>query len=158
MTEAEKEVLQVVLGFAEEKTLWENAMQYKEIEHNPEKMETKPYDYFKTFDLKQYDGLTQNEISERYEMFFKKYTTPKKRVYSCSPASFGFPARYQGLTAEHITAIDFANEKRCEVTCKIPTGFRQTVKFIVLKKKDGWLLDSVKTYCKSDDKWSNSLL
>ena len=41
---------------------------------------------------------------------------------------------------------------------KIPTGFKQTLKFIVLKKQARWLLDSVKSYSKSDDECSNSIL
>ncbi len=155
----EKEVLQVVLAFTSEKTLWENAMQYKKLENTPEKLETKPYEYFKTFDPKQYKGLAQTEIREQYEVFFNKYTTPKKRVFAGgSTSSFSFPARYQGITAKQITAVDFASDNRCEVTCQIPTGFKQTVKFIVLKKKDVWLIDSVKAYSKSDDKWRNSIL
>lgn len=133
-------------------------MYYTELENHPEKMEKKPFDFFKTFDPKEYSGLSKDDIRERYEALFQKYTTPKKRVYSGKGHSFSFPATYQGLTSEHVTAIDFINDKRCEVTCQIPTGFKRTIKFIVLKKKDGWLLDSVKSYSKSDDKWNNSLL
>lgn len=158
MTEIEKEVLQVVLNFTDEKTLWENAMQNKKLEATPEKLNTKPYDYFNGFELKQYEGLTQDEIRGKYEELFVKFTTPKKRVYSGKGTSFRFPAHYQGLTAEHISRIEFISDKRCEVTCQIPTGFKQTLKFIVLKKKDGWLLDSVKSYDELEDKWSNSLL
>jgi hypothetical protein len=46
MTELEKEALDIVLNYAGEKTLWENAMEHKDLENTPEKMETKPYDYF----------------------------------------------------------------------------------------------------------------
>jgi len=158
MTELEKEVVDVVLAYTQAKTLWENAMMLKKLEATPEKMEQKPYDYFKDFNMKQYAGLSQDEIRAQYEVFFGQYTTPKKRVYAGQGTSFGFPGRYQGLSFEHISAVDFVNEKRCEVTCKIPTGFKRTLKFIVLKKQNGWLLDSVKSYSKSDDKWSNSIL
>jgi len=159
MTELEKEVIEVVLAYTEAKTVWENAMMFKKLESTPEKMEQKPYDYFKGFDMKQYTGLTREEISAKYESFFSQYTTPKKRVYGGGPsASFGFPGKYQGLSVDDILEIGFVNEKRCEVICKIPSGFKQTLKFIVLKKQSGWLLDSVKSYSKSDDKWSNSIL
>ena len=159
MTELEKEVIEVVLAYTEAKTLWENAMMLKKLESTPEKMEQKPYDYFKGFDMKQYTGLTKEEIRAKYESFFSQYATPKKRVYGGgASASFGFPAAYQGLSADDISAVDFVNEKRCEVTCKIPTGFKQTLKFVVMKKQNIWLLDSVKSYSKSDDKWSNSIL
>ena len=157
MTELEQEVLSVVLAYASEKTLWENAMMYKNMEDTPEKMETKPYDYFKGFDMKQYTGLSKDEIRAQYDTFFDRYTTPKKRVYG-GGTSFRFPAKYQELSESDISEIAFVNDKRCEITCKIPTGFKQTLKFVVLKKANGWLLDSVKSYSKSDDKWSNSIL
>ena len=158
MTELEKEVVDVVLSYAAEKTLWENAMKYKSLENTPEKMESKPYDYFKNFDMEKYAGLSKEEIRAKYETFFSRYTTPEKRVYAGQGTSFGFPGQYQGLSVEHISEIVFISDKRCEITCKIPTGFKQTLKFIVLQKQNRWLLDSVKAYSRSDDKWSNSIL
>jgi|GEM_PF-2909127 len=157
MTDSEKEVLDIMLAYTTEKTLWENAMEYKGMTDMPEKMEKKPYDYFKDFDMKQYAGLTKDEIRAQYDIFFNRYTTPKKRAYGGS-THFRFPATYQGLSESDVSEIAFVNDKRCEITCKIPTGFKQTIKFIVLKKKDGWLLDSVKSYSRYEDKWSNSIL
>ena len=154
----ENEVIDLVLEFASEKTLWENAMMYRNLEKTPEKMDNKPYDYFKGLDLKQYVNLTQDEIRERYETVFNTYTTPKKRVYSGKGTCFDFPATYQGLTHEDIVEVIMVSDSRVEVICKILTGFKRTIKFIAMKKQGKWLLDSVKSYSKCDDKWSSSLL
>ena len=154
----ENEVIDLVLEFASEKTLWENAMMYRNLEKTPEKMDNKPYDYFKGLDLKQYVNLTQDEIRERYETVFNTYTTPKKREYSGKGTCFGFPATYQGLAHEDIVEVITVSASRVEVICKIPTGFKRTIKFIAMKKQGKWLLDSVKSYSKCDDKWSNGLL
>ncbi|GHU78991.1 hypothetical protein FACS1894191_0800 [Clostridia bacterium] len=156
MAESENEVINLVLAYTEQRTLWENAMFFCRFLEKPEEIEK--YTYFQAFDPKQYKGLTKDEIRARYESMFQKYTTPKKREYAGKPTSFGYPAKYQGITREDIAETVFANQNRCEVTCRVPTGFKQTVKFIALKKRDRWLLDSVKSYSHSDDKWSNSIL
>ena len=157
LREIENEVIQLVIEYAEQVTLWANAMFFCRFEEKPEELEK--YPYFQSFDPKQYKGLSKDEIRMRYETMFQEYTTPKKREYAGkSTSSFGYPAKYQGLEQENITEVVLVNKNRCEVTCKVPTGFKQTIKFVALKKQNKWLLDSVKSYSKSDDKWSNSIL
>jgi hypothetical protein len=156
MTELENEVVNLVLEYTEQKTLWENAMFFCQFEEKPE--ELGKYPYFQAFNPKQYTGLAKDTIRAQYEDMFQKYTTPKKREYAGKPTTFGYPAKYQDLTKDNIIEVVFVNKTRCEVTCQVPTGFKQTIKFIALRKQDAWLLDSVKSYSKSDDKWSNSIL
>ncbi|MDR1409297.1 MAG: RhsIA family immunity protein [Oscillospiraceae bacterium] len=127
-----------------------------DFKESPE--ELKKYPFFRSFNPRQYKGLTKDEFRAQYEDLFKKYTTPKKREYAGKPTSFGYPAKYQGLAQENITELVLMNKNRCEVTCQVPTGFKQTIKFIALRKQGVWLLDSVKSYSESDDKWSNSIL
>ena len=165
MSEIENAVVNLVLEYIEQSTLWENAMFFSKFEGNPDNVEPKPYkdmpnelEQFLAFDPKQYKGLTQDEIRAQYEDMFQKYTTPKKREYSGKPTRFGNPAKFQGVTRENIIEVTLVNSNRCEVTCQIPIGFKGIKKFIALKKQGQWLLDSVKSYSKTDDKWSNSLL
>lgn len=159
MTQQEREVVDVVLDYAAQKTLWENAMFFSdETKRTPEKLEKKPYDFFKTFDMGPYEGMEKEQIREKFGEFFDKYTTPKKRVYSGQSPGFGFPAQFQGLTKGQIQQVEFVSPSRCEVVADVPTGFKKRYKFVVLKKNDGWRIDSLKTYRKSSDKWENDLL
>jgi hypothetical protein len=160
MTNLEKEVVDVILNFAREKTLWEYAMFYKSTEKKqPEKLQdiTSKY-YEKNFDFKEYKDLSLDETRTKYFTIFNKYTTPRV-VAAARPSTYGVPPAFQGLTAEDFSEINFITKSRCEVTCKVPNGYKYIYKFIVLKKSSGWLIDRLKTkYRNPDNEWENRIL
>lgn len=100
------------------------------------------------------------EYNKRYLPMFEVYCTQKKRVYGGKKNSFGSPSQYNGIETSHEIIVDFKNERKAEVVFKTETkelGNTQYL-FVVVKKKDGWKIDSYKRWSNWKQKWVNGIL
>jgi hypothetical protein len=104
--------------------------------------------------------------SEQYEAFwdmgrealgkvFSRWCTPKERKYG-RLGSFSDPPEYQ---PEHEAILEtiLESSRRASVHTQRTTGFGHKRKYVLLKKGDRWLIDSVK-WQTHDGKWSNGIL
>ena len=93
-------------------------------------------------------------------MVFEAYCTDKKRVYGGNPRSFGCPPEYSGIESAYEIKVEFKNERKAEVIFKTETKeFGDTgYLFVVVKKKNGWKIDSYKRWSNWKKKWVNGIL
>ena len=100
------------------------------------------------------------EYNKRYRAVFEAYCTDKKRVYGGNPHSFGYPPQYSGIESAYEIKVEFKNERKAEVIFKTETkelgdtGYL----FVVVKKKNGWKIDSYKEWSNWKKKWVNGIL
>lgn len=99
------------------------------------------------------------EYNKQYLPIFRAYCTVKERVYAGKKDSFGSP-QYLGIASADEITVDFKNERKAEVIFKTKTKeFGDTrYLFVVVKKKDGWKIDSYKRWSNWKQKWVNQIL
>lgn len=84
------------------------------------------------------------------------FCTIKRRAYVDGGGAFSDPPTYNGLEAEAVAAIDLVTKSRAHVDTK-QLKFLE-YRFIVLKKRDGWRIDSLKCRMPPNTEWRNTLL
>lgn len=92
-------------------------------------------------------------LKEQHQDILLKYCTHKEREYT-QGYSFNIPPTYGDLTGEKIDAIEYASSSRVHVDTK-KLSRATTYRFVLLKKKDGWRIDSVKWLMRGV--WKNTL-
>ncbi|MDR1911540.1 MAG: RhsIA family immunity protein [Helicobacteraceae bacterium] len=99
------------------------------------------------------------EYKERYTPLIQTYATDKKRVHNYH-RSYGKPTYYDGMENPLKISVTFINKNRAEIYfARAPTRWRDfDLSFVVLRKKDVWRIDGVKTHRGCLDKWSASIL
>ena len=89
------------------------------------------------------------------EQVFSRWCTPKERKAG-RLGSFSNPPEYQP-DHEVILETDIESSRRASVHTQQGTGFKQKRKYILLKKGDRWIIDSVK-WQTHEGTWSNGIL
>jgi hypothetical protein len=87
---------------------------------------------------------------------FARWCTPKERKYG-RLGSFADPPEYQPEHEVILKAIAESPSRACVYTQQ-GTGFRHKRMYVLLKKSDRWLIDNVKRWQASMDKWANGIL
>lgn len=90
---------------------------------------------------------------------FKKYCTPKKRIYG-DPAirSYGYNGIYNyNPQTMDIESIEI-NGNKAIVTIISTEPLRELYQFVLKKTVNGWLIDSKKMYSTWEQKWKNTIL
>ena len=120
--------------------------------------ELENYIYMQSETDKQTDWF--EEYNKRYLLIFRDYCTIKERVYGGEKHSFGSPPQYVGIDSADEVTVDFKNKRKAEVIFKMKTKeFGDTrYLFVVVKKKDGWKIDSYKMWSNWKQKWVNQIL
>ncbi len=135
----------VVLRFAAAYTEWEQAMAvaWTEIE---QAMEKDP-----DFDITAQDPAFQQARAD----IVKTYCTPKKRVYVDESITFSMPPTYSHVVEANIFNTVLVSDTRAHIDAK---GLQTIHRFVVLRKKDGWQLDSIKWKVSENEEWQNGLI
>ncbi|MBC3872915.1 NTF2 fold immunity protein [Undibacterium flavidum] len=98
---------------------------------------------------------SRSDLDQYYFNILSKYCTSKERKYGGHPDHYGMPTRYAGICESAILEKNTLNRNRIEITAK--SEYLDTVyMFVLLKKTDGWRIDSLKT--KRSEGWDNALL
>ncbi len=126
----------VVLRFAAAWTEWELAMA-KDVENSMED-----------------PAMRQTRTS-----IVASYWTPKKRVYVDESMSYSMPPRYSYVIEDNIINAELISDTRAHIDANGDSNPLQTShRFVVIRKKDGWQLDSVKWRVSEGDEWKNGLI
>jgi hypothetical protein len=84
-----------------------------------------------------------------------KYCTPKKRVYVDGGFFFSPDLTYGDVNDSTLIDVELVSPTRVHLDFKCRW---QTRRFVVMKKKSGWLLDSIKWKVSDFDDWKNGLI
>jgi hypothetical protein len=87
---------------------------------------------------------------------FARWCTPKERKLGRN-GSFADPPDYQPEHEVHLKTIVESPRRACVQTWQ-GTGFRHKRMYVLLKKSDRWLIDSVKWWHASAGKWAKGIL
>ncbi len=123
----------VVIAFAAAYSAWEEAMEVA-----GESMENQFED----------PGL-----QEQHRAILLEYCTHKDRKYT-KGSSFSTPPTYGELTESAIVAVEYVKSNRAHVDTK--KLLKAAYRFVVVKKEDGWRIDSVKWLMRGE--WKNTLI
>ncbi|MDX1928400.1 MAG: NTF2 fold immunity protein [Pirellulaceae bacterium] len=122
----------VVLAFAAAYTAWELAMEAAEAHTD--------------------DPFDDPKLCDQRRDILLMYCTHKERKYD-GGNSFSIPTTYGLLTEENIDIVESVSSSRVHVDTKKLS--KAAYRFVVLKKKDGWRIESVKWRMRSG--WQNTL-
>ena len=84
------------------------------------------------------------------------FCTVKRRAYVDGGGTFADPPTYGELDAEKITAVDLVAKSRAHVDTKVLKFLEY--RFVVVKKRDGWRIDSLKCRMPPNTEWNNTLI
>ena len=110
----------VVLAFAEAYTAWERAMAASD------------------------HPFGDRRLKREYTRVLTTYCTIKRRAYVDGGGSFCRPPTYAELGAKEIAGVTPVTRSRTHVDTTATAASSFERRFVVLKKRDGWRIDSVK--------------
>ena len=122
----------VVLAFADAYTKWEIDMDAAE------------------------NGLYDPILQKRCDTIIYDFCTHKKRSYVDGLYSYGIPPTYALVVDENIVNVEAVTRSRTHVDTKLLRS--HAYRFVLLKKKDGWRIDSVKWRFSDHKEWENTLI
>lgn len=102
------------------------------------------------------EGLTKDYLNRTFYKIFEEFCTKKIRKFGGQPYSYGKPTKYSGICSETIIEANQMSDNRIEIIAKSNYFLETIYKFVLLKKSDGWKIDSLKT--KRGEKWQMILL
>ncbi len=79
---------------------------------------------------------------EALAQIFDEFCTPKERKHGRA-GSYGTPPEYNPRT-QKIVAVRECSARRVEIDTQETSGFKRNLTYVLLKKKQGWLIDSRK--------------
>jgi hypothetical protein len=107
------------------------------------------------------ETVSEEEISRmqqatlaRQQQIFDRYCTPEPRPHG-RQGSFGHPPEYD--PAETIIEVEQRSPARLHIFTQQRTGFRHKRRYVLLKQKGRWLIDSVQWQA-SDGSWQRDTL
>jgi hypothetical protein len=83
------------------------------------------------------------------------YCTPKKRAYVDESMSYSEPPTYSHVIEDNIVGAELISNTRAQIDAK---GLQTMHRFVVLRKSDGWKLDSIKWRVPEGGEWNNGLI
>lgn len=95
-------------------------------------------------------------LRQRHREILLRYCTHKKRAYLDGIASYSNPPTYHKVIKENIASVQEINRSRVYVDTNFLDG--RAYRFVVLKKKDGWRIDSVKWRFEAQGEWESTLI
>ena len=129
--EAISEAKATVLRFASEWTAWELEM------------------------AKDEESMLAPVMIETHANLIKTHCTIKKRVYADDLSCYSEPPTYADVVEDNIFNVAVASKNRVHVDVKCTF---KNYRFVVVRKKDGWRIDSIKWNVTMDSPWKNGLI
>jgi hypothetical protein len=102
------------------------------------------------------EGQTIDSLNRTFYKIFEEFCTKKERKFGGQPHSYGKPTKYSGICSKTIIDTNQVRTNRIEIIAKSDYFLETIYKFVLLKKLDGWKIDSLKI--KRGEKWENTLL
>ncbi len=91
-----------------------------------------------------------------HALILETFCTIKRRAYVDGGGAYSSPPVYATLDAGQIAAVEFVTKSRAHVDTKVLRLLEY--RFVVLKKSDGWRIDSMKCRMPPNTDWSNTLI
>jgi hypothetical protein len=95
-------------------------------------------------------------LRAEHASILETFCTVKRRAYVDGGVTFATPPTYGELDEEKIAAVELVTKSRAHVDTKVLKIFEY--RFVVLKKRDGWRIDSLKCRMPPNTEWENTLL
>lgn len=121
-----------VLAFAKAYTDWERQMAQS----------SKPFD--------------NQKLKDEHTRILATFCTIKNRAYVDGGFSFGKPPTYAELRPKKIVGVDLFSKSKAHVDTKALRFYEY--RFVVIKKRDGWRIDSLKCRVPPNGEWKNRLI
>ncbi len=102
------------------------------------------------------DAFGNADLKDRRAQILMDYCTRKKRGHVDGCLSYSPTPRYGKVTRENLIGVEQATRVRVHVDTAILQF--HAYRFVLLKKKDGWRIDSMKWRFKPDGEWENTLI
>ena len=96
------------------------------------------------------------ELRAEHARILARFCTLKKRAYVDGGHTFSTPPTYAELGPEKIETVELVTKSRAHVDTKKLRSLEY--RFVVLKKTDGWRIDSLKCRMPPITEWSNTLI
>ncbi len=98
-------------------------------------------------------------MKQRHAALILEFCTIKRRAYVDGLLSYGMPPTYGDIKEEAIIFEENPSKSRTHIDVKCP---RLIYRFVVLKKQDGWRIDSIKWKSNwtghETENWQNGLI
>ena len=111
---------------------------------------------FSDSELKLIENLSLEDLNEMYYKTLNKYCTSKDRKYGGKPDSSSSTPKYAGINEETILDVKQVKNNRIELIANSKNIFDTKYMFVLLKKGDEWLIDSLKY--EGLKSWTNDFL
>lgn len=95
-------------------------------------------------------------LREEHARILEMFCTEKRRAYVDGGVSFATPPTYAQLDAERIAGVEEVTKSKAHVDTAVLRLLEY--RFVVLKKRDGWRIDSMKSRMPPDTVWTNTLI
>ncbi|MDY3557393.1 RhsIA family immunity protein [Gemmata sp. JC717] len=96
------------------------------------------------------------QLREEHARILATFCTLKRRAYIDGGVTFATPPTYSELDAEKIDAVHMVTKSKAHVDTKVLKFLEY--RFVVLKKRDGWRIDSLKCRMPPSTEWNNTLI
>jgi len=83
------------------------------------------------------------------------HCTGKKRAYVDGLLSYSRPPTYENVTEDNLLNAELVSPTRAHVDAK---GLLSFYRFVVVNKRDGWRIDSLKWRVSTEDSWEKGLI
>lgn len=95
------------------------------------------------------------QLRAEHARILETFCTVKRRAFVDGGVSFRTPPAYADLDAERIVAVELVAKSRAHVDAQ---ALDFLYRFVVLKKRDGWRIDSLKYRLPPNTEWINTLI
>ncbi len=96
------------------------------------------------------------QLSADHARVLATFCTIKRRAYIDGGVTFATPPTYAELDPEKIVSVQLVTKSRAHVDTKTLKFLEY--RFVVLKKRDGWRIDSLKCRMPPNAEWNNTLI
>ena len=152
-------ITESVIAFVHEMNDWERIFYAAWADVSKQYVHDAPDEVMAAYRAK--DEAVQSRHDEKYRLIFNRYCTLRPRAYGGPdlPHSAGIPTQYQGVDENAFLSADAKSKNRVEVVFQTSgTVVNYKFMFVVLKKMDGWRIDSYKYQFINETKWNNGIL
>jgi hypothetical protein len=105
------------------------------------------------------NSMDDPAMIQAHASIIASYCTPKKRVYVDDCLSYSEPPTYSHVIEDNIINTELISNTRAHIDANGDANPMQiSHRFVVLRKNDGWQLDSIKWRGPAGGEWENGLI
>jgi NTF2 fold immunity protein len=104
------------------------------------------------------NSMDDPAMIQAYANIIASYCTPKNRAYVDDCLSYSEPPTYSHVIEDNIINAELVSNTRAHIDANgNSTPLQTSHRFVVLRKNDGWQIDSVK-WRSAGEEWENGLI